>query len=124
MDYREVDLRAVAILVAALAAQAGEDAPVVQALRGFMAEQTGETWDAARTLFNRLPGKQRKVIAEAAVNLAVQLKQSEGGVLRLLESLGKKSKPAPRKGGVLDWIDDQGKPRPFPKGRSTERTWR
>jgi hypothetical protein len=25
---------------------------------------------------------------------------------------------------VLDWIDDQGKPRPFPKGRSSERTWR
>jgi hypothetical protein len=124
MDYREVDIRAVAILVAALAAQAGEDAPVVQALRGFMTEQTQETWDAARTLFNRLPGKQRKLIGEAAVNLAVQLKQSEGGVLRLLESLGKKSKPAPRKGGVLDWIDDQGKPRGFPKGRSTERTWR
>ena len=56
MDYRDVDMRAVAILVAALAAQTGEDAPVVQALRGFMTEQTQETWDAARTLFNRLPG--------------------------------------------------------------------
>jgi hypothetical protein len=124
MDYREVDLRAVAILVAALAAQGGEDAPVVQALRGFMSEQTEETWDAARTLFNRLPGKQRKVIAEAAVNLAVKLRQSEGGVLRLLDSLGKKSKPAPRKGGVPDGVDGEGKPRSFPKGRSTERTWR
>ena len=61
-------------------------------------------------------------IGDAAVGLATQLKQSEGGVLRLLESLGKKTKAPPRKSGVLDWIDDQGKPKP--KGGTTERAWR
>jgi hypothetical protein len=113
-----------ASLVAAVAAQVGEEAPVVQALRGFMSEQTEETWNAARTLFNRLPGKQRKIIGDAAVGLAVQLKQSEGGVLRLLQSLDKKPRPVTRKSGVLDWIDENGNAKPASKGRPSERAWR
>lgn len=125
MTFEDVDMRSVAILIAALGAQVGDDAPATRALRDFMADRTEATWAAARTLFNRLPGRQRGAIADSATTLAMQLKQSDGGVLSLLQTIGRR-RAAERAGGVMDWMDEDGPkpPRGKGNGRLRERVWR
>jgi len=126
MTHEDVDMRSVAILIAALGAQVGDEAPATRALREFMAERSEATWTAARTLFNKLPGRQRTAISDSATTLAMQLKQSDGGVLTLLKSIGRR-RATDRAGGAMDWMDEgeAGKPkRPRGNGRIRESVWR
>jgi hypothetical protein len=126
MTHEDVDMRSVAILIAALGAQVGDEAPATRALRDFMAERSEATWAAARTLFNKLPGPQRASISDSATTLAMQLKQSDGGVLSLLKSIGRR-RAAERAAGVMDWMDEDGGQKPKRgkgNGRLRETVWR
>ncbi|HZH28972.1 MAG TPA: hypothetical protein VEY95_17495 [Azospirillaceae bacterium] len=125
MRFDEIDMQAVSVLIAAMSASIGDDAPATRALREFSANRSQESWDAARALFGRLPSKSRHALGENATQLAYQLRRSDGGVLNLLRTMGRRAAGGATddggRRGVMDWLDEQA---PKPGGRPTERSWR